>query len=148
MLTPTTYPPPQSQRQPTGPAERWGNDFRCILRICEVTWEEDLLAIYNTVSPLNKERPQAAMEASHSVTEEILHFHTPRISHSIAFMVLALVFHSEDPDGVGDAVNVFLFPDLYSAAGSEAALLTKWWDTVFGGGTLTSFSDSSLLLGR
>ena len=40
-------------------------------------------------------------------------------------MVLALDFHTEDPDGVGDAVNIFLFLYLYSSASSEAALLAQ-----------------------
>ena len=63
-------------------------------------------------------------------------------------MVFPLAFYSEDPDGVGDAVNVFLFLDLFPVAGLEAALLTRQWDGVFGGGKLTSFSNTSFLLGH
>ena len=59
---------------------------------------------------------------------------------------MALAFHSEDPNIVGDAVNVFLFLDLSPLACSEAALLARRWDAVFGGGTLTSFADTRLLL--
>ena len=63
-------------------------------------------------------------------------------------MVLALAFHTEDPDGVGDALNIFLFPDLSPSEGLEAALLTRKWDAILGGGTLTSFIDTSLLRGK
>ena len=63
-------------------------------------------------------------------------------------MVLALAFHTKDPDGVGDAVNAVLFPYLSPVADFEAALLTRRWESVFSGGTLTSFDKTSLLLGR
>ena len=63
-------------------------------------------------------------------------------------MVLALAFHTKDPDGVGDAVNAVMFPDLSPAADFEAALLTLRWDSVFSRGTLTSFANTSLLLGH
>ena len=58
MWIPVNYPPPQSQCQPDGPAERWGDNFQSLLRICKVTREEDLLAIWNTVSPLKEDRSQ------------------------------------------------------------------------------------------
>ena len=48
----------------------------------------------------------------------------PRIPHIVAFMVMALAFHTEDPDGVGDAFNILFLPDLSPLAGSEVALLT------------------------
>ena len=62
--------------------------------------------------------------------------------------MLALAFHTADPDGVGDALNVLLFPDLSPSEGSEAALLTKKWYAILGGSTLTSFADTSLLMGK
>ena len=63
-------------------------------------------------------------------------------------MVVVLTFHTEDPDGLGDALNILLFPDLSPLTGLEAALLTQKWDAIFGGGTLTYFSDTSLLMGK
>ena len=63
-------------------------------------------------------------------------------------MVLALAFHTEDPDGVGDALNIFLFQDLSPSDGPEAAILTRKWDAILGGGTLTSFAYTSLLMGK
>ena len=49
---------------------------------------------------------------------------------------------------MGDAINVFLFPDLSASAGSEAALLTSRRDVILGGGALTSFADTSLIIGK
>ena len=61
-------------------------------------------------------------------------------------MVLALAFHYEDPDGVGDALNAFLFPYLYPSAGLEAGIPTKRCYTVFYRGTLTYLTATRLIL--
>ena len=50
------------------------------------------------------------------------------------------------PDGVRDAINVFIFCDLSPSAGSEAALLTRQWDAVLSDNATTSFSDTGYLL--
>ena len=69
------------------------------------------------------------------------------ITHSVAVMVLALAFYTEDPNGVGDEINVFLFPELSPSAGSKATLPTQRWDVVLGGNNFTSFANTSTLLG-
>ena len=63
-------------------------------------------------------------------------------------MVMALAVYTKDPDRVGDTLNIFLFPDLSPSAVSEAALLTRKWDVILEGGTLTSLADTSLLMGE
>ena len=63
-------------------------------------------------------------------------------------MVMSLTFRTEEPDRVGDAQNILLFPDLSPLAGLEASLLTRKWDAILGGGTLTSFADTSPLMGN
>ena len=63
-------------------------------------------------------------------------------------MVMALGLHTKDVDGMEDTLNIFLFPDLSPSAGSEATLLTRKWDAILGGCTLTSFEDTSLLMGN
>ena len=77
----------------------------------------------------------------------------PRIPCIAVVMVLSLAFHTEDPDGVGDALNIYLFTDLSPSEGLEAALLTRKWDTILGGeilggSTLASSADMSLLMGE
>ena len=47
-----------------------------------------------------------------------------------------------------DTLKIFLFTDLYPSTGSEAALFTQKWDVILGGGTLNSFADMSLLMGK
>ena len=87
------------------------------------------------------------MEAACQRTVDSLCFRPPRISHAVAVMVMVLAFHTEDPYGVGNTLNIFLFLDLSPSEGSEAALLTRKWEAILGCGTLTSFADTILLMG-
>ena len=86
------------------------------------------------------------MESVCCRTAEHLLFWAPHISHTVPVLVLDLEFYSKDPDGVIDAINVFLFLDLYPLARSEAALIVRRWGAILGGGALTYFADTSLLL--
>ena len=45
------------------------------------------------------------------------------ISHIVAGILLSLALYIEDPDRVGDTVNIFLFTDLYLSSISEATLV-------------------------
>ena len=49
-------------------------------------------------------------------------------------MVMALAFHTKNPDGVGDMLNIFLFTNFSPSAGLEVALLTQKWDAILGAG--------------
>ena len=86
------------------------------------------------------------MEVACLRTVEHLRFQEPRISHAAVVLVLGLAFYSEDPDDVGDDINIFLFLDMSPLASSEAALLARRWDDILVRGALTSFADTSLLL--
>ena len=88
------------------------------------------------------------MEAACRRTAKSLRFRPPYTPHTVAVMVMALAFHTEEPDGVGDALNIFLFPELYPSAGMKAALLTRKWGAILGDGNLNSFADTSLLMGK
>ena len=72
----------------------------------------------------------------------------PRISYAVAVLVLGLDFYPKDLDGVGDAINVFLCPDLPPSAGSEAEMLLRRGNSILGSGYLTSFADTILLLSK
>ena len=88
------------------------------------------------------------MEAACRRTAESLRFRPPYTPHAVAVMVMEIAFHTKDPDRLGDTLNIFLFPDLSPSSGSEAALLTHKWDAILGVGTLNSFTDMSLLMGK
>ena len=72
--------------------------------------------------------------------EEKMSFQEPRISHSIMVMVIALAFHIKDPNGVGDALNIFLLPVPSPIVGSESDLLKSRWGAMLRNNTFTSFS--------
>ena len=79
------------------------------------------------------------MEAACRRTVDSLRFHPPHTPNTAAVMVMALTFHTKDPDGARDDLHIFLFPDLPPLAGLEAALLTWKWSAILGVRTLTSF---------
>ena len=88
------------------------------------------------------------MEAACLHTADILHFRLPYTPHTVAFMEMELTLHTEDPEGVGDTLNIFSFPYLSPLAGLDLALLTRKWDAILGGGNSTYFTDTSLLIGK
>ena len=88
------------------------------------------------------------MEAACRQTAEYLRFWAPCTSHDVTVIVLGLELYSKDPDGVGDAINIFIFPDLSPSASSEAVILARRWYVILDGGALTSFADTSLLLDK
>ena len=63
-------------------------------------------------------------------------------------MVMALAFHTKDPYRVEDTLNIFLFTDLSSLAGVGAGPPHAEVGRNLGGGTLTSFADTILLVGK
>ena len=106
------------------PTERWGAEQRSLLQVCNASTSVQIPEIWNTISPVKKYRSQSVMEAAYRRTADSLRFFPPRIPHAIAFMVMALPFHTKDPYRVGYALHIFLLTDLSSLAGLEAALLT------------------------
>ena len=61
-------------------------------------------------------------------------------------LIFNLAFHTEDPYGVRDRVNIFLFPDLSLSASSEAVLVLRWWDMALDSSILTMYADTDSLL--
>ena len=94
------------------PAEQWGADLRSLLRLCNASTAAYLQDIWLTVAPLKQDMARSKMEASYSRTADSLRFRPPCIPHTAAVMVMALAFHTKDPDGVVDALEILFFPDL------------------------------------
>ena len=107
------------------PAERWGADLRSLLQVCYARTAAQLLEIWRTVAPLDKDRARAVMEAACQRTIKILRFRHLHIPNALVVMVIVLAFHTKDVDGVEDMLNIFLFNDLSPLAGLEADLLTR-----------------------
>ena len=118
-------PPPASARQVVMSAERWGVDLRILFRICNTSTAAQLPDIWQIVAPLKKDSAISMMEAVCWRTDKSLRFLPPRIPHAVEVKVMALACHSEDPEKMGDALNIFLFPNLYPLEGLEVALLTR-----------------------
>ena len=60
--------------------------------------------------PLPEEKIRAAVEIICLRKSRELRYRALCISRAIAGMILNLEFLTEDPDGVGDKLNIFLFP--------------------------------------
>ena len=60
------------------------------------------------------------------------------ITHTVALLLLGLIFHTKDPEGVSEIVNIFMLPYLSPTAGSEAAMVARQWDAALDSNTLTS----------
>ena len=88
------------------------------------------------------------MEAACRRTSKSLRFRPLCIPHAVTVIVMVIAFHTEGPDKVRDAHKILLFPDLFPSAGSKEALLTQKWDAILGNRTLTSFADTSMLMGK
>ena len=64
----------------------------------------------------------------------------------VAGLILNLTIHTENPDGVGETVNIFLLPDLSLSVSSEAVLVARKWDTSLNIITLTTYANTASLL--
>ena len=64
----------------------------------------------------------------------------------VAGSILNIAFYTEDLNGVGYTVNIFLFPGLSLYAGSEAVLVVQLWYTALDCSTLTTYAETTALL--
>ena len=98
-----------------------------------MTIAADLPDICHTVAPSRKTGPGQKWRRNATtwlMTSASAPSHPP---HAVAVMVMDFAFHTEDPDGVGDAIHIFLFPYLSPSVGSEVALRTRKCDVILGG---------------
>ena len=77
---------------------------------------------------------------------QALRLKPPNITHVVSVLLLGLDFHTEDPDRVSDAVNIFMFLDLSPETGTESALVAWRWDTALDSNTLTSYDNTVALM--
>ena len=72
------------------------------------------------------------MEAASRRNVKHLRLRLPMISHAAAVLILGLAFYSEDLDGVVDAIDVFMFPDMFPSVGLDppywkGGRMKYWW---------------------
>ena len=121
--------PPSTFKPLTELADMWGGDLQSLMRLCNVSAVEKLPQIWRTIAPLSRDRARAAMGEAHQRTAKHMHLSVPIINHGVTVMVLDLAFYTKYRDSVGDAINIFIFPDVSPEAGSKAALLACCWVT-------------------
>ena len=64
----------------------------------------------------------------------------------MAVLLLGLALHIEEPNGVRNTVNIFMFLDPYLAAGTEATMISRHWDTVLDSNMATSYANTATLM--
>ena len=67
-------------------------------------------------------------------------------SHVVAGSILNTAFYTEDLNGVGDTVNIFLFPGLSLYAVSEVVLVVQLWYTALDCSNMTTYAETTALL--
>ena len=114
------------------PGELWDLQQIALTCICHVQTIHEVPKIWAYIANLKTDKAHTTLD-----TACLLHARSfqvppppPKINHMVAVLLLGLSFHMEDPDGVRDSVNIFMFPDLYLTMGTEASLVAQWWDTL------------------
>ena len=142
-----THQSPEKNRDTT-PAERRDLQQIALTCLCHVQTVQELPKIWSYIAPLKKEKSHTALEISCHTNAGSLQLNPPNITHMVSVLLLGLAFHTEDPDRVSDAMNIFMLPDLSLAAGKEAALLAWQWDTAVESNTLTPYSNTAALMAK
>ena len=97
---------------------------------------------------LYKEKVHKATENACHANAKLMRFRVPHVPPSIVIMVLSLNLYTEYPGVTGNALNMFMLPDLLPSMDSEAVLLNLWWDSATGNNAITLFANTGYLLSR
>ena len=109
LQLPALSPPPATTKQASTQAKQWGADLRSLLCLCKSITAAQLPDIWGTVPSPKKYRAIVLMEAASHRTADILRFPSPPLLHAVAVMVVALAFHTEDPDKMGGCSTFYFF---------------------------------------
>ena len=124
----------------------WDLQAPYLYRLVNVQGPEDLPDTWKTLAPLSKEKAWTASKMACRERARALRCKAPLVTHAVAFLLLGIHFHTEDPDCVNDTVNIFMFPELSLSAGSEASMVTRRWDTALDANSLMSYADAAALM--
>ena len=91
---------------------------------------------------MKKEKDRTELEIACFVRAQALCIKPPKITQMVAALILGLAFYTEYPEGVINAVNIFILPEIYLEAGTEAALVAQRWDTELHSNILMSYDQT------
>ena len=74
---------------------------------------------------MTKEKARPAFEIACRESTQALRCKAPRVTHTVAVLLLVLHFYTEDPDCMNNTVNIFMLPDISLSVGSEAFMATR-----------------------
>ena len=95
---------------------------------------------------LQKFKAQSALKIVCQHKAHELRYKSTCIIHLVTGILLSLELYTENPDGVGDTVNTFLFPDHSISTGSGESLLDSCWDTELDISMLDTYTDTNSLI--
>ena len=127
-------------------AERSDLQASSLYKLANAQGPEELPEIWHTLDPLTKEKSRPAFEIACGESSRALRCKAPRVTHTVAVLLLGLHFFTEYPDCVNNTVNIFQFPDLSLSAGSEVSMVTRRLDTALDCNTMTSSADAAALI--
>ena len=117
-----------------------------LFRLVNVIESKTLLEIWHTLSPIAKVKAQPSLDIACRNSTHALQYKAPRVTYTVAFLLLRLHFHTEDPDYFNNTVNIFQFLELSLYSGSEASMVTRRWDTLLDTNTMMLYYSASTLL--
>ena len=84
---------------------------------------QELLNIWADIAPLRKDKSRTALEIACLAHARALQLKTPKITLMVAVLLLGLAFHTEDPNELRNAANIFMSSNISLAAEKEVPLV-------------------------
>ena len=109
----------------TTPEERWELQQLSPARLFQVQSIENISDIWMDMVPLKKEKSRTSLDIAYLNQARAVHLKPPHITHMVAFLVLGLDFHTEDPYVEINTVDIFMFTNLSLTAGLESFIIAR-----------------------
>ena len=104
--------------------------------------------IWRTIVPLPKYKSRVDVYIECLQKAHSLRYKPPWIYHVVVGLILKKYFHTEDPDRVGDILNIFLLTSISLLSGSKTVLVVRMWDTELDSSTIMMYDNTVSLLQR
>ena len=100
------------------PVYSWEIQQLALCTLCNVIKLDSLPKMCRNLDSLQKFKAQSALKIVCQHKAHELRYKSTCIIHLVTGILLSLELYTENPDGVGDTVNTFLFPDHSISTGS------------------------------